>query len=228
MSDVEAVAPTFATSTQGRTHGTSTREARTPEAGVDSMFVERWSPRSFLPDPIDEPTLKALFEAARWAPSANNEQPWLFLYATRPEDRARFAEGLAEMNRLWAAKAPVLVYLIARRTLQTGPWAGKPNPTAGFDSGAAWMSLALQAHLLGLSAHAMGGIDREKAAAILQIPEGYDVLIAIAIGRRGHPSQLPDPLVSRERPSTRRPLGEVAVEGSFPTHRDGSGAGAAS
>jgi nitroreductase len=187
-------------------------EGRVAEAAVDPIFIHRWSPRAFLSDPIDEGTILSLFEAARWAPSSNNEQPWKFVYATDPSDRARFAEGLMEMNRAWASKAPMLAYLLTRRKLTLGPWAGQPNPTAWFDAGAAWMSFALQAHLSGLSAHAMGGIDRDRLPELLGIdPEEYEVVIAIAVGRRGPPELLPPPIAARERPSPRRPLGEIAV-----------------
>ncbi len=190
---------------------------RVPEAAVDPLFMERWSPRAFSPEPLDRRILNSVFEAARWAPSSANEQPWVFVFATRPEDRARFTEGLLEFNRAWASKAPVLAYLIARKKIRTGSWAGQPNPTAWFDSGAAWMSLALQAQMLGVSAHAMGGIDREKAAEILGVPrDEFDVLIAIALGRRADAASLPPPLAERERPSPRRPLREVAIEGQFP------------
>jgi nitroreductase len=186
------------------------------------MFPGRWSPRSFSPEPVDPAVLRQLFEAARWAPSSANEQPWLFVYAVRPEDRERFAEGLLEMNRVWASHAPVLVYLLARRKVAQGPWAGQPNPMASFDAGAAWMSFALQAHLRGLSAHAMGGIDRPKVASLLGIPtEEYEVLVAIAVGYRGDPSVLSESMATRERPSERRPLREVAVEGRFPPNIDG-------
>jgi nitroreductase len=191
--------------------------ARIPQAGVDPLFLDRWSPRAFLSEPIDQATLDALFEAARWAPSSANEQPWVFVYATQPADRARFAEALMDMNRVWASKAPVLVYLLARRRIRQGTWAGQPNPTAWFDSGAAWMSLALQAQMLGISAHALGGIDREKAAEILGVPrDEYDVVIAIALGRRADPENLPPSLAEREKPSGRLPLRAIANEGRFP------------
>ncbi len=190
---------------------------RSPWGAVDRMFVERWSPRAFLPEPLDPREVRALFEAARWAPSSNNQQPWVFVYATSPEDRARFAKGLNEFNRVWAERAPLLAYLLIKKTETEKGEAARANPVAMFDGGAAWMSLALQAHLLGLSAHAMGGIERDRVAELLGIPrEQYEVAIAVAVGRRGDPSQLPAPLASRERPSGRRPLDEVAFEGSYP------------
>jgi nitroreductase len=195
---------------------------RMTEADVDPMFPGRWSPRSFSAEPVDHAVLRSLFEAARWAPSSANEQPWLFVYAVSPEDRARFAEGLLEMNRAWASHAPVLVYLLTRRRVAQGAWAGQPNPMASFDAGAAWMSFALQAHLRGLSAHAMGGIDRVKVASLIGVPtDEYEILVAIAIGYRGDPAVLPEPMATRERPSERRPLREIAVEGRFPTIIDG-------
>jgi len=106
------------------------------------MFLDRWSPRALSPEPISEHHLAALFEAARWAPSCYNEQPWLFLYATSMEDRQRFASALVEKNRAWASRAPLLVFLATRRHFASN---GKPNRHAGFDAGAAWMALAIQA-----------------------------------------------------------------------------------
>ncbi len=186
---------------------------RTPEVEVDSQFTDRWSPRAFLPDPIPERQLQSLFEAARWAPSCANEQPWLFLYATTAADRARFASALTPRNQVWTARAPVLLFVLARRRFARS---GKPNRHAAFDAGAAWVSLALQARKLGLHAHGMAGFSEEKAYEILQVPEPeYEVMAAIALGRRGDPGQLPQDMAAREVPSTRKPLSEVAREGSY-------------
>ncbi len=187
---------------------------RTPEVEVNGMFLDRWSPRAFLADPLSQEQLKSLFEAARWAPSCYNEQPWLFLYAVTSEDRERFASVLVEKNQLWASKAPLLMFVLARRDFSK---TGKPNRHAVFDAGSAWMSLALQARKLGLYAHAMAGFHQEKAYEVLGVPkEAYHVMAAIAVGRRGDPSQLPEDLAEREFPSPRRPLAEVAFEGYFP------------
>lgn len=185
---------------------------RTPEARVDPLFVDRWSPRAFRPEAVSREELLTLLEAARWAPSSFNEQPWRFLYAITQDDRAKFASVLVDLNRAWASHAPALVLLLARK--QGGN--GMPNPFAAFDAGAAWMSLALQARLLGLDTHAMGGVDREKAHDVLGIPRNeYEILVAIAVGKRGDPSRLPQMLAERERPSPRKPLREVAIEGGF-------------
>ncbi|MCU0723732.1 MAG: nitroreductase family protein [Planctomycetes bacterium] len=133
---------------------------RAPEASVDPMFPDRWSPRSFLPDPLPPEDLRSLLEAARWAPSCFNEQPWLFLWAATAEDRGRFAAALSERNRAWASRAPLLMFLAVRTAFARN---GKPNRHAAFDGGAAWMSLALQARRLGYFAHAMAGFDAARA-----------------------------------------------------------------
>lgn len=191
-----------------------TPNPRKPEARVDPMFLDRWSPRSFLTDQIPENELSSLFEAARWAPSCNNEQPWLFIYATSREDREKFISALVEQNRTWAGKAPVLAFVISRKYFSKS---GKLNRHANFDTGAAWLSLALQASKSDLYAHAMAGFNREKAYEILDIPEDkYDIIAAIAIGKKGDSSALPDNLAARESPNTRKPLSEVAFESKLP------------
>lgn len=186
---------------------------RTPEAEVDSMFLDRWSPRAFLDEPIPEHQLRSLFEAARWAPSCYNEQPWLFIYAVSREDRERFATALVEKNRIWASRAPLLMFVLARRNFAA---TGKPNRHAAFDAGAAWMSLALQARKLGLHAHAMAGFDQGKAYEILGVPrEEFEVMAAVAVGRRGDRSNLPEDLAAKEAPSPRKLLAGVGLEGRF-------------
>ena len=192
---------------------TPIHNSRTPEVEVDSMFLDRWSPRAFIDEPIPEHQVRSLFEAARWAPSCYNEQPWLFIYAARREDRERFVAALVEKNRLWASRAPMLMFVLARRTFAA---TGKPNRHGAFDAGAAWMSLALQARKLGLHAHAMAGFDQDKAHEILGVSrEEFEVMAAIAVGRRGDASHLPEDLAAREAPNTRKPLAEVALQGQF-------------
>lgn len=187
------------------------RQGRVPEHPADDLFVGRWSPRAFAPDPVDAATLSTLFEAARWSPSCFNEQPWLFVYAVKDEDRVRFAASLMEGNRAWAESAPALAYVFARRRFERND---KPNRHAGFDAGAAWMSLALQARLLGLCTHAMAGFDAAAAHAATGVPEAeWEVMAAIAIGRMGDAATLPEPLRQRESPSGRKPWSAVAVEG---------------
>ena len=187
--------------------------SRTPEADVDSQFVDRWSPRAFADDPLSREQLTALFEAARWAPSCSNEQPWLFIYAVTPADRARFAGALLPANQVWAPRAPLLLFVLCRRRFDHND---QDNRHAAFDAGAAWMSLALQARKLGLHAHAMAGFSRQKAYAILGVPAAdYDIMAAVAVGRRADPSALPVEVAVREHPNERKPLAEVAREGGY-------------
>lgn len=180
-------------------------------ARLDPMFLERWSPRAFLPDSLTEEEVVTLFEAARWSPSCRNEQPWRFVYARSAEDRARFLTALVEANRIWAAHAPLLVLAFASNRFSHN---GHPNPWGSFDTGAAWMALALQAGRLGLRCHAMGGFDATLAYEVAGVdPEHFTALCAIAIGRQGPPSQLPEELREREQPSGRKGLEEIAREG---------------
>jgi len=184
---------------------------RTPEVDIDSMFTDRWSPRALLPDPLAEEQVAALFEAARWTPSCYNEQPWLFLYATDAADRKRFASALVERNRLWASNAPLLIFVLTRLNFSG---TGQPNRHAAFDAGAAWMALALQARRLGLYAHAMAGFSRKKAFEVLDVSaDEFDIMAAVAVGRRDGAEQLPEELAAIEKPNERKPRVEMARKG---------------
>lgn len=196
---------------------------RTPEADVDPQFTDRWSPRSFSSRPLDDLQVRSLFEAARWAPSCFGEQPWLFLYARTRQDRERFLGALVEKNRLWAASAPLLVFVASRRNFAHN---GRENRHAPFDAGAAWMSLALQARKLGLHAHAMAGFSRKAAFAMLQLPEDqYEIWAAVAVGYRDDPDLLPAEVAAVECPNGRKPLAEVMREGGFLPGPVGQGQG---
>jgi nitroreductase len=186
---------------------------RIAECEVDSIFTDRWSPRAFLSDPLPEHQIKSLFEAARWAPSCFNEQPWLFVYATAPEQREKLVSALVPKNQRWASKCPLLMFVLARRQFKEG---GRENRHAPFDAGAAWLSLALQARRLGLYAHAMAGFSIKKAYEVLGVSaEEYLIMAAIAVGRKGDADQLPEDIRSMESPNTRKPLAEVATD-KFP------------
>ena len=184
---------------------------RKPVAEIDSMFLDRWSPRAFETQPLTHSEIASLFEAARWSPSCYNEQPWLFLYAVTDKDRKRFLEALVEGNRLWAGRAPMLLFVLCRHAFSHN---GKENRHAPFDAGAAWMALALQARKLGLHAHAMAGFSRDKAYEILRVsPDEYDIMAAVAVGRRASPDVLPEAVAAKERPNERKELAAVAREG---------------
>ncbi|PLX77293.1 MAG: nitroreductase [Desulfuromonas sp.] len=186
---------------------------RVPEVEVDAIFTDRWSPRAFSDEPLSEEQIATLFEAARWAPSCFNDQPWHFRYAVSSDDRARFSEALVEKNQQWAQHAPMLVFVLARKHFSKSE---KPNRHAVFDAGAAWMSLALQARRLGLYAHGMAGFSVNKAAEVLNVSlDEYEIMAAVAVGRRDDPSKLSDDQRANEKPNGRKPSAEVAGEGSF-------------
>jgi nitroreductase len=189
---------------------------RTPDWDIDSMFADRWSPRAFLSDPLTEREIQTLFEAARWAPSCFNEQPWRFVYATAPEQRQKLVACLVAKNQLWAGRAPLVMFVLSRRCFQK---TGKENRHAPYDAGAAWMALALQARKLGLYAHAMAGFNLDKAYETLGVSrDEFHIMAAIAVGRLGDASELPDDLRAMEAPNNRKPHAEVATD-VFPPAR---------
>ncbi len=189
--------------------------ARSPEAPIDEQFLARWSPRAFKTDRLPADQLASLFEAARWAPSCYNEQPWLFVYATRdnPSNHERIASLLVDANRAWAEKAPVLGIVFARRRFARN---NKPNRWAAFDTGAASLSMTLQANKMGLVTHFMGGIHEDRCYGTLGVSkEDYEAVAGFAVGYQGVAADLPESLQEREAPSNRKPLREVAYEGVF-------------
>lgn len=185
---------------------------------ADPLFVDRWSARSYTGEEISDDILYALFEAARWAPSASNAQPWRFLYAKRGgEDFDLYLSLLFERNRLWAKQAAALAVIVSKTTvLRPGATEPAQNRFHSFDAGAAWANLALQASLLGWSTRAIGGFDVEAARIKLNIPDDYSVETALAIGRPGDKSLLPQEFQALETPNQRRPLAETLVGARFP------------
>ena len=168
---------------------------------VDELFPSRWSPRAFTGKRITDDEFLALIEAARWAPSSFNEQPWRFISAARDGDSwEAFNALLSEGNRSWAHRASHLLILLAKETRENG----EPYPGSAFDCGAAWMSLALQAQLMGIATHPMGGFDKTAAKDLAKIPEGFSPLIMIAVGEPGPVETLPEHLQARERSRSQR------------------------
>jgi nitroreductase len=188
------------------------RDYRKPEYNVYEIFLNRWSPRSMSGEEIEEKTMSALFEAARWAPSANNNQPWRFIYARRNTKHwETFFNLLAEGNQVWAKNAAVLIVVISKTTFDNN----KHARTHSYDAGAAWENFALQGSLMGLVVHGMQGFDYDKAKEILGIPDGYQVEAMIAVGKPGKKENLPAYQQEREFPSSRKSIAEIAMEGSF-------------
>lgn len=186
---------------------------RQREFDVDPQFLNRWSPRAMSGETIAQQELMSLFEAAKWAPSCYNDQPWYFLYAQRttPEWPLYF-DLLVEFNQQWCKNAAVLVVIISKKNFDHN---GQFNRNHSFDAGSAWFSLALQGSLMGLVVHGMGGFDPEKARKVLNIPEDYQVEAMAAIGRPGPIEALPESLRQREIPAGRKALSEIIIEGKW-------------
>ena len=189
------------------------RPAETSTA-IHDLIAHRWSPRAFESKPVEPEKLRSLLEAARWAPSSYNAQPWYFIVGTKdnPENYKRVLESLIEFNQGWAKNAPVLALSVAKLKFDDG----KPNRHAFHDVGQAAANLSLQAEALGLSVHQMAGIDPEKARKLFNIPADYEAVAGIAIGYPGDPASLPDGLRERElAPRQRKPLDSFVFTGQW-------------
>lgn len=180
---------------------------------VHPLIQRRWSPRAFADRPVEPEKLLSLLEAARWAPSSGNGQPWHFFLGVRGTPaHAALVDVLKEGNASWAAQAPVLMLTVAKMT--TG--SGRPHTHALYDVGLAVMNLTLQATALDLYVHQMGGFYADRARQRFAIPEGFEPVTAIAIGYLGDPEMLDEKNRERERsPRSRRPLSEFVFEGRW-------------
>jgi nitroreductase len=190
---------------------------RTADHAIDRQFLDRWSPRAFTEDTLPEATLLTFLEAARWAPSSYNVQPWRFVYARRGTAHwDTFLGFLNEFNRGWAQHGAAIVIVLSKKTF-VPPGGTDPvlSTTHAFDAGAAWAHLALQASLSGWKAHGLAGIERGRIREALALPDEYAIEAAVAIGRPGDPAQLPEALRARETPTGRQPLKAIAAEGAF-------------
>jgi nitroreductase len=186
---------------------------RKPTFKINPLILNRWSPRSMTGEELDDDTIMSLFEAARWAPSSYNNQPWRFIYAkrnTRYWDK--LFDLLAEPNKIWAKNAALLIVVASNKNFDIN---GKFSITHKYDTGAAWENLALEATSRGLVAHGMQGFHYKKAREDLEIPEDFDVMAMIAVGKRGPKENLPSNLQEKENPNDRKPLNEIIMEGSF-------------
>lgn len=188
-------------------------KTRRPAYDIDSSILNRWSPRSFTGEAISDGSLYAIFEAARWAPSSYNNQPWRFIYAKKGSKYWDLLfDLLVDFNKQWCTKASVLVVVLSLKVFESN---GKPSPTHQFDTGAACENLAIQATSQGLATHPMQGFDYDKARRDLVVPDEYEVVAMIAIGKKGPRENLSDELQKREVPSDRKPLPEIVMEGKF-------------
>ncbi len=191
------------------------RTASTTELKIDlsDQFLRRWSPRAMSGEPVNTGHLTTLLEAARWAPSCYNAQPWHMLFSHRGDPYWQdYLTLLVEPNQAWAQQAGALIVLLGRRNFEHN---NKPNPSYQLDTGAAWMSMALQASDLGLVIHAMQGFNADAARELLQIPEEFVPMIMIALGHPGEINNLPPGYADKESPSTRKPITEFASQGKW-------------
>ncbi len=189
---------------------TSQKNPRAASAYVNPLFINRWSPRSFSEEPLTDDEVASIFEGARWSPSSFNRQPWLFVYETDGPDREVFDSILMPGNQVWATNAPLIGYIFAN----TKTAEGRRPRTSEFDTGAAWMALALQAQSLGIYTHAMAGIDYDTVYEKLGVSdEYYTALCGFVAGRIGPREALPDELQERESPNDRKPTSEIAHKG---------------
>ena len=176
---------------------------------TNSVFLDRWSPRSFSAEAVTNEQLDALFEAARWAPSWMNNQPWLFAYDTNGDGRQPILDSFMDFNRGWAAAAPVVGLVLARTDLEDFM-----ARTRDFDTGAAMMSLTLQATMLGLSVHLLGGVDLDAAyQATGADRDTTEILCGFVLGHQGEVSALPEALQRKEQASDRKPVSDFVFKG---------------
>ncbi len=189
-------------------------EIRKSDHPIEPLLLDRWSPRAMSGEPISPEELMRLFEAARWAPSSFNAQQWRALYARcDTEHWPLFLGLLGDGNKSWAKNAAVLVLFISRTTFE---YNGEPSITHSYDTGAAWLSFALQGFRQGLVVHGMEGFDYDRARTELRIPEQFQVEAMAAVGWPGPKEVLPEKLQSRESPNDRRKVTESVQEGPYP------------
>lgn len=192
------------------------KNERKPEQAINEIFIKRWSPRAISNKNFTENDLMLLFEAVRWAPSSSNIQPWRFLYSMKGDGNWNtFFSLLGEFNQMWTKDAGALIVILSKKTDDEG----KPNALHSFDTGSAWMSLALQARMKNLIAHGMTGFDYEKARKLLNVPNDYNVEAMIAIGTQGEVENLHERMQRSEKPNERKHVKEFVSKGKFPTEK---------
>ena len=185
------------------------------EIAIDALLAGRWSPRAISNKAVSREQLHSVLEAARWAPSASNLQPWRFLTFDRNHDEAAFQKAFATLvpfNQGWNANVPVLICALASTVTPKG----EVNRLALYDTGAAAMSLVLQAHALGLLAHQMAGFDTNAFREAFSLPDDVEVIAMISLGHHGDPASLNGTLLERENaPRSRSAIGEIAFDGAW-------------
>ena len=189
------------------------KQNRHPEHKILPSLLNRWSPRSFTGEEIPDKDLMGIFEAAKWAPSSYNEQPWRVIYAKRnTEHWDTLFNLMVEFNQSWTKNAAVLIVIISSNNFAHN---NKPNVHHSFDCGAAWLNMALEATNRGYHAHGMAGFDFNKARTDLGVPDDYSVEAMVAIGKKAPKENLPEEMQEKEVPSGRKELKKIIMEGRF-------------
>lgn len=185
------------------------------EFPIHELIANRWSPRAFADQDVAPETLRSLFEAARWAPSSSNEQPWSFIVAVRsdPGNFEKALQPLVEFNVNWARHAAVLGFAVCELAFAKNQ---APNRNAQYDTGAAMALLSIEATARGLFVHQMAGFDPDTAREVFAIPAGFEAIAAFAIGYPGDADSLPQPLRDREiAPRSRKPIRDFVITGEW-------------
>tara|TARA_B110001454_G_scaffold16145_1_gene14537 strand:+ start:33093 stop:33692 length:600 start_codon:yes stop_codon:yes gene_type:complete len=189
---------------------------RKPDYPIDPQFIERWSTRAFSNEEISDETLRTGFEAARWAPSASNSQPWRFLFSRRgTQTWDLYTSFLVEGNRVWASKAAALIVVLSKKDFKSGDKISVSD-SHSFDTGSAWMSFALEMNKVGWYTHCMAGIHHSQIKSEFKLPDNFTVEAMVAVGKLGDKKSLPDFLQAREEPNARKPVKSFVNEGGFP------------
>jgi nitroreductase len=188
-------------------------EHRKTEHDISPILLNRWSPRAMSGESLQAADLMPLFEAARWAPSSYNGQPWRFVFATRDSEAwPSFLDVLVPGNREWAQHAGALIIVCSRKNFEHN---GKPSITHSFDTGAANENLLIQGCVQGLVVHPMQGFDYDAARELIKLPDDHTVEAMVAVGRPGDVHNLPEAIREREVPSGRKPVSQIAFEDAF-------------
>lgn len=191
---------------------TEAKKVRKPSVEISPLFYTRWSPRAMTGEKMRKEELLPLFEAARWAPSSYNNQPWRFVVALTLQDKEKMMTLLVDFNKQWCKNASALILICSSKVFDHN---GEAAVTHSLDTGAAWMSLALEGARRGLVIHGMQGFDYDKAKSLYNIPSKYKIEAMVAIGHFAKAETLPADLAAREKPSSRKPLKEIVAWGEF-------------
>ena len=189
-------------------------QTRRPNYDISPDILGRWSPRAMTGESLSDEELYPLFEAARWAPSSYNNQPWRFIIARREDedDFKKLYELMIEFNQSWTKDAAALVVVVSNTKME---YNGKENPTHSFDTGSAWENLAIEGARRGLVVHGMSGFDFDQAKKDLNVPDEYTVQMMFAVGKLAPKDNLPEEMQQNESPSNRRPLKEIIFKAEF-------------